>query len=242
MFFFCKPKTIVLDIFTCHKHLIDLLPPTYANKFRPNWWYKTPPNYDNTAHNGMALKGNTIRRCAGFKDYYSDKAIVIPLWDSFILEYDKSGSRYVFASEENYLEYQAEQLRGGKYLTEFHQFKIRSPWVFKEKTGINFLFSQPFYNFKDPTSFVMPPAIVNYRYQHATNVNFFMRKPEEGEYKKVSLEAGQPLVHLVPITDRLIKIKTHLVSGQELKKLHIPVIYFNGLYSRLKKLGYGATL
>jgi hypothetical protein len=239
MFFFCKPKTVTLDAFTTRPQLVELLAPDYANKFKPKWWYDIPTKEKITLPSGISAESNTMKRCRGFKDYYSNAAIVIPLWDSFVLEFTNNGHRHSFASNESILEYQIDLQRGPEYLKEFHQLKLGSPWRFKEKSGINFLFTQAFYNFKDPTSFVMPPAIVNYRYQTATEVNFFVRKPTDDSIGRIEFEAGHPLVHLTPLTEKRLVIKTHVVSEVELKKIDPPFVFFAGKYSKNIRLGYG---
>lgn len=238
MFFFCRSKTITLDAFTTDPHVASLLAPDYAINFKPKWWYQVPSYEDGVSSSGIKMKNNTIRRCKGFKDYYSTSSIVIPLWDSFVLEYSDTGSRFTFANG-NTLEYQAESIRGRSYLNNFHQFKLNSPWRFREKSGVNFLFTQAFYNFKDPTRFVMPPAIVNYKYQSSTEINFFVKKPKADEAKILELEAGQPLVYLTPLTEKRVVVKTHVMSQEEFKKVEVPMVFFNGLYGKLKRLGYG---
>ena len=239
MFFFCKPKTIVLDAFTVNSSIVDLLAPDHASKYKPKWWYDIPTERQIVLPSGINIKSNTMKRCRGFKDYYSNVSIIIPLWDSFVLEYSKDGSRFSFVDNKNIIDYQLEAQRGFVYLKDFHQLKLVSPWRFREKTGINFLFSQAFYNFQDPTSFVMPPAIVNYKYQNATEVNFFVRKPIGEDVGRIEFEAGHPLVYLTPLTEKRVVIKTHLVSTEELDKVAPPFLFFSGRYSKRKKLGYG---
>lgn len=238
MFFFCKPKTITLDAFTSNPQIVDILSPDYASKFKPKWWYEVPNDQQIILPSGINIKINTIKRCKGFKDYYSNASIIIPLWDSFILEFNNIGHRYSFVNE-NYMEPQSETHRGPVYLNDFHQIKLASPWRFREKTGINFLFGQAFYNFKDPTEFVIPPAMINFRYQNAAEVNFFVKKPTGENVERLEFEAGHPLVYLTPLTEKLVVVKTHLVSVAELNKVAPPFTFFSGKYSKRKKLGYG---
>lgn len=239
MFFFCKPRTIVLDAFTAIPQIVDLLAPDYAAKFKPKWWYDIPTDRPTLSSSGINVKVNTMKRCRGFKDYYSNASIIVPLWDSFVLEYSMEGSRSLFASGSDTLSYESEAMRGPLYLNKFHQFKLNSPWRFREKTGVNFLFGPAFYNFQDPTEFITPPAVVNYRYQHATNINFFVKKPAEGQSVRLELEAGQPIGYLTPLTEKRVVIKTHLVSVDEINKVAPPFTFFSGRYSKRKKLGYG---
>jgi hypothetical protein len=139
----------------------------------------------------------------------------------------------------NFIEYHTPEIRGNKYLKDYHHFKLISPWRFKEKSGVNFLFSQPFYNFENPTDFIIPPAIVNYKYQHNTEVNFFVGKPKEGTRHRLSLDAGQPLVYLTPLTEKRVVVKAHEVTKAEWDKVQLPRLFFTGNYKKDKHLGYG---
>jgi hypothetical protein len=62
------------------------------------------------------------------------------------------------------------------------------------------------------------PAVVNYKYQHSTNINFlFERRDTE---QKIKIMPLTPLVMLHPQTDKNIVIKHHLVSVEEIENLN----------------------
>jgi hypothetical protein len=57
------------------------------------------------------------------------------------------------------------------------------------------------------------PATVNYKFQHATEINFFI--VNQLQSKKINISPLTPLAILHPLTERKIKIKNHLVSKEE---------------------------
>lgn len=242
MFFFCKPKTVVLDAFVTDKNLAELLPPAPAIKHRPKWWGKIAPEQPIKTSSGLVFDESTIRRCRGFKDYYSEQTLIVPLWTSFVMEFDQHTYKYVFPNEHNELAYHTESSRGSEYLKGYHHLKLMSPWKFREKSGIDFLFSQPFYNFTDPTKLIIPPGTVNYKYQNSTHLNFFVKHPENGETDRVAYDAGQPIIHLSPMTERKLDLRIHIVTKPEFDQLGVPKFFFTSAYKRAKNLGYGANI
>ena len=236
MFFFCKPKTIVLDAFTCDRGAI-LVPPAPANKFRPRWWRELDPLVDQKSSNGVDYKQGTLRKCQGFKDYYSSSNIVLPFWTSVIFESGANDYRYVDSREEGIqnIVFQEEMFRGN-YLNNYTHFKMISPWLFKENSGIDFLFSQAFYNFTDPAEFLIPPGTVNYKHQHSTHIHFFSKKRGDDGMNRIELSTGQPLIHITPMTEKRVIVKPHLVSEDEYKNLKTPSLFFNNIYKRMRNV------
>jgi hypothetical protein len=59
------------------------------------------------------------------------------------------------------------------------------------------------------------PAISEFKYQHATITNLMVPFNTE-----LNIEPGDPWLHLLPLTEKKIKLKTHLVSTEELNKMN----------------------
>jgi hypothetical protein len=51
----------------------------------------------------------------------------------------------------------------------------------------------------------------------------------------IELRAGEPAAMIIPLTERTLKIKTHLVSPQELNNMNPKPITFNHHYQFVKK-------
>ena len=78
------------------------------------------------------------------------------------------------------------------------------------------------------------PAILNFKYQHASHVNmFFPRKSQLIKY-----DHGTPMSHVIPMSESHLDVKCHLVTEQEIKTLTSRAdkfVFFNKRYPKLKK-------
>ena len=67
------------------------------------------------------------------------------------------------------------------------------------------------------SNLIVPPGILEFKTQHSTHINIVSRKEEPNiEYR---IKAGEPLAYLVPLTENTVKIKTHVVSQEEIRKM-----------------------
>lgn len=210
MFSFFKKEKIVLDCFTYIPAVYDNAKIKVSTSYFPEWWKTAPRILGNK---------NTIKSCRGFIDYFS-QGFVVPSWfDADIHVYSKNdpeqrsfkvqySNNYVDLSEhENtqFLDF------AGQY---GRNIKIRSPWAFRTKENINFLWTQPTWNMRSVLNKIcVLPAVVNFKYQHHTHINFFLEQLDK-EYT-VNLPPISPLVMLHPMTEKKIEIKNHLVDERE---------------------------
>jgi hypothetical protein len=208
--FFIKKKEIVLDCFTYVPHAYDYAKIDQAVKYFPDWWKSTPKLLDS----GSA----TIKNCVGLIDYYK-KGIVIPSWFALevnVFEHGNSewfsweSSNHSVATNESHVPEQFYNFTGdqGKNL------KITSPWAFKTKEDIYFTWSQPTWSHRSLLQYITAlPAVVNFKYQHSTNLNFFVINKHE--VQKFTIPPIEPLIILHPMTEKTVSIKNHLVSKEE---------------------------
>ena len=210
-------KKITLHCYTTRPEVFYSSPIVKANKMLPKWWNSLPsPSIDfNT------LDANTnMKACAGFVSMYS-KGAMIPLWSDLIIDTMEEGDvnyRWKFADgKTDAVIHNASQR--GEYLPEekYSAIKISSPWAFHCDEDVDWVWHQPVWNFDNPEELLVPPAIVNYNQYSDTNINIVATKSDER--KQILLEAGQAMVHLVPLSERQLEIKQHLVSEEEYNRL-----------------------
>jgi hypothetical protein len=92
--------------------------------------------------------------------------------------------------------------------------KLTSPWFFEEKQGIKFSWNPCMWNgTHHKADMHILSGVVDYKYQHTTNVNAFIK---HGSI--VKLDAGEPLVHLIPLSDKKVKVRNHLLTDAEFSK------------------------
>ena len=133
------------------------------------------------------------------------------------------------------IEGQGSRMRGNEYLKKFEQFKIHSPWKFKENSGIDFLVVQALYNFNTPESFIIAPGVLNFKYQHATSIHFFIKPNSQEQQTTIEFDAGQPMLHFTPVAEKKLEIRRHLLDQQEYNKLEYKKVFFTNNYNKLKK-------
>jgi hypothetical protein len=208
---FFKKKHIVLDCFTSEAGLAEVFPIAPIINNMPSWW-KSCPNTAPAINYLMEL--STVKRCPGIKDLFKT-ALAVPAWNEYIL-YKNSEHGFSHLGPTQLaagVEHQANQL--GPFYEEYFHFKFISPWYFKEKTGIKWIMIGP--SWHQDSNLIVPPGILEFKTQHSTHINIVSRKEEANiEYR---IKAGEPLAYLVPLTENTVKIKTHVVSQEEIRKM-----------------------
>lgn len=215
-FFFKRPQ-VVLDCFTATPHVYDNAKINWGIKFMPDWWKRTPRQLEN---------GDlTVKNCVGLTDLYKT-SIVIPSWfemrlrvhskhDQEDLWYTWEGSNESIVTDGSHADEQFEEFA----VSHAHNIKLHSPWVFKTKEFVRFTWTQPTWNMRHMIEqLTILPAVVDYKYQHDTNINFLMLNKNQ-EFN-VTIEPLTPLVMLHPMTDKEIVIKNHLVDQKEYDRIH----------------------
>lgn len=236
MLFKFKPKTIHVDAYTKEGYVHDLFKIDHARKFKPTWWKDLPnvvPSDDSfTFH-------PTMKSCTGFNKLYQH-GLIIPLWCDLSIEVesvDVGTYRWQFSDRITDISQHPSSQRGA-YLNhkEFIHMKIASPWIIECNEDVDWVFQNPVWNHHNPHDVIMPPAVVDFKHQNETNINFFVKAREERYI--VDIEAGTPMVHLIPLSERNVKLHLHHVSGDELEKIkskHASISFRNS-YNKSKKL------
>lgn len=227
-------KPIVVNMYTDKSYVYEFAKPAPASEFYPDWW----KSLDKSTKTG-AIDYPTIKTCEGFVAQYR-VGVMIPAWSDLMVEIapiGNTGYRWTYSDGKSGAQVHPTEQRGS-YLPEheYQHLKLETPWVFHCDDEVAFHWAQPMWNFDDPESVLIPPGIVNFKYQFAVNINmFFKRKPTTRE---VFIEHGHPLVHLVPLTERPVVFRAHLVSADEIKKLSDlrTSLKFVGTYRRVKSL------
>lgn len=233
--FFIKNKEVTLDCFTTDYDTSQLFPISPAKKFLPKWWKDLDKNPVRPNDFVDYIPSANMRGCGGFTEYFK-RGFIIPLWSDLIIKTDLQQYTYQFSDEKTNIEYHPSETYNGAF-SNYHHLKIASPWLLKCKEDIHFLFSSPFWNIGTlgdiNDNFHIVPGVVPFKYVNSTNINMFVTKKENRYF----LQAGTPLVYLYPNTDKKIKIKTHLMSWNDVQKMKKTNNFaFNFTYSKLLKL------
>ena len=212
-----KEDPIYLDCYTHSHYAYNHAKINYAKNYIPDWFKKEPPiTKDDVA---------TIKRCPAFASFYA-KGIVLPSWGEVEITVSPLGSdkptyEWLSSNEDFDLHsncHNKEQWSGFGD-DSLQNIKFHSPWSFKTREAVNFVWSQPTWSNPDTfNSLTILPAVIQFKTQHATEINFAIQQNKKEQ--KIKLPALTPLVMLHPMTERKIKIRHHLVDQNKFHKIN----------------------
>lgn len=232
MFFF-KKSEIILDAFTSHAGVYEHFPVQQSTNLLPNWWRSLPKTLE-TVKYGIFHNQSTMKKCDGFLDLYKNSFMIPNFSDVIIQTYDDGRWDAIYSADNmpQMISHTREQY-GPEFDNHIH-IKVDTPWVFKESTGINFYFGDPFWNrIKTLNKYSVCSGVVNYKYQCNTSVNMLLPKQEN----RIEIAAGEPMAVIIPLTEKKVVVKTHLVDISEIEKMYQRhyVSSFMGKYKMQKK-------
>jgi len=227
MFFFKRNK-IIVDAFVTDEKYINLSPIERASKHWPEWFKNTPNSYGHGV-----IKESTIKQCSGIIDLYKN-SFIMPLWTEFIISAENGNlTSYPADRETPVSPHPEDQWKTYADPKQYKHIKLNSPWLLKTKEAINWVVQKPFWNFKLQEPFFIPEGILNFKYQSGTNINMFVDMEKNFE---TILKFNTPILQFIPLTEKEVEFKYHVVSVDKWNKIKIPQIAFSLNYNKYKKL------
>ena len=230
MFFWHKRSTITLDCFTYLEGISLNYPIARSGKFYPSE-LKDVPKYINTKisndpQSKLTENIETIKNCHGLHELYTN-GIIIPAWDDFSAEMINDNRHSIYSRTNTVKgEHHPRYQYNNEIFKGYSHLKFLSPWYLKEKTGVKFIWMDPIWNRStNLRDMSILPAILDFKTQHASHINTFIKN---GSTVKVKI--GDPLVHLIPMSEKKINVKVHLLSFDEWNKTTKEIDF----YMRLK--------
>ena len=217
MFWF-KPTKIVVDCFTYHHSIFDFYRPVKASNFIPDGWKALPKKVDlrcfpNNPESKMYVDGATAKTCVGFINLYRS-GFILQNAVELNLEITKEGNLNAHSTDPmrpmQVSQHDTYQVWDTFY-KDYAHIKLTPPWSIVEKTGVNFMFTKCTWNDTHMAdNFHVLNGILDYKIQHNCAVNFYAKKESI-----VKLYAGQPLAHIIPLSEKKIELRYHLISSEE---------------------------
>jgi hypothetical protein len=217
MFLF-KKKKLILECFTKVKGIADIgIPP--ASKFIPDWWKDLPKTIFGPNHVGMAVPRQTMRSCAGFIDLYN-RGNILPMWSDVLIEVNETSYTWQFADHNapGIVEHGPHQYSTENFKFEnFKHAKLEAPWLVRCDKDVKFLAIEPVYNnLVNDYGIKYLPGVVDFKYQHGINVNFFI----PSVIRRIKINYLDPLYHWICLDDAYnVEFKSILVDAVEYEKL-----------------------
>lgn len=184
----------------------------------------------------------TAKLCPGINNYLS-RGIKLKAWttirfrvnpDGFVLhlrgtEYQGSDPVIVQHTPDQY-----EHL----YQKNKTALKLISPWSFVCDQKVDFLFTESHYSTQvlRENNLLIAPAIIDYKYQHSTNVHIIADIKKEPY--EITIPYGTPLATFYPLSEKEIDFKCELVSKEQYTKIstHLPRCPFHRYSQHIKNL------
>lgn len=242
MMFWFKTKEIVIDCFTHHHGVYELYKPLNANKFIPDGWKTLPKKFDVKVFPGendsnLTVEKNTVKTCAGFINLFR-RGFIIQNHVETYLEIKRDGSLNGSASDGGVVNVVQHPMFGELLYQTWQGFyenyghaKLTTPWFFVEKTGVNFIMTKCTWNNTEiADNFHVLNGVLDFKFQHNAAINFYVKRNSV-----LTLSAGQPLAHIIPLSENTIKLKHHLISKEEFNN-RFRFIPANKLYQELKRV------
>ncbi len=219
---FRRPSKIYVDCFTDVEELPKFFPIQHASERMPTFWKNLPTTVPH-----LGPQRGTMKTCPGVSSLYRT-GFIIQNWHDIWISVDGPDITWqpVPVAESH------DPGQWGNAFKNHYHLKLVSPWRLKEKTGVKFMFTNTLWHDEDFKPKVVN-GIVEYKYQHTSSVNMLV--PKNMFPKSQLIPAGKELVHVVPLSDKDVVIKMHVVDSKELQKLQSWVFTFNGHYFKRKK-------
>lgn len=228
MFFKIKPTKIVVDCFTYQRSVYELYKIRKAISYFPED-IKNISRYTEVVNptTNITQKISTIKGCNGLTEHYKT-GFIVPFWTDAVFQ-PKSFSEGKSALGLMPKDYNFDTHPPAQYPGLFDGWvhaKLHSPWKFKEKTGVRFSWNGALWNtHKHSKNFLVAPGTLWFDTQATAHVNVFINK----DVDRFELDAGTPLVHVVPISDLQVEVKCHLVSIEEWIDVEPIPMEYNGM-------------
>jgi hypothetical protein len=212
--FFNKPITV--DLYTDDQHAYDMFKPNLSKHFIPRWWKKLPisrPDKHEHVHvQGLEVAG--MKTCPAIIDIMK-RGIIIPSPASFVVQRFMDGKLAFDVMPEKFKQPSSHSSDDyADHKPGYHHIKFPLPWRIKTSQDIEWLWMQPTWHQKNPLSHWSSPGTINFKYTHIAEFNFFLPQGS-----RLSLEPGDPIAQLIPLSDKSIKVNHHLVTTEEFHRL-----------------------
>jgi hypothetical protein len=202
---------VVVDAFTYEPNVATLFPIQSSVKFIPQWFRDLPMEYMSTNSIGMQYPVSTLKRCPGVIELYK-RSFTMPIWADIAISTRQDGAWGFHSGWKGTLVETHPREQYGKAFDNHIHLKFYSPWMIREKSGIHFSYNSP--QWTDPSiwdQLYIAPGLIEFKHQRASHVNAFVARTN----RDFVMKAGDPLVQLLPMTEKKVEVRCHAVSVQE---------------------------
>jgi len=221
--FFHRTAALHVDAFTSNRAAYEVTPIVNSYKAMPKWMNEVPKTTQKYGYNHLGNIVNasrrSIRTCPGFIDLYR-KGFILETWADFVVDVrsDKFSYHFTNGPEPAIFPPDVDILPG---FERHFIMKLGSPWMIKTEERIPFIALGTEWSLEHIDAKIIPGSIT-FKEHNATNVFLVFKRPEPGNEYQLKIPIGEPLQQFVPLTERKVKVHTHLVSPEEMQRMIIP--------------------
>lgn len=232
MFLF-KSKKVVVDCFTSVEALAREYPIKKSSHHVPEWWKQLETTKHFSTNVGIDRPYGTMKSCSGFVHLFRN-SWTVPLWSDFKVR-TLSNGEFVYVTPSDLSTQTHTQETIGRHAPDqfknafgnYIHLKFMSPWLITEKSGVNFAMVSADWTVIDAIpDFRIPVGFLNFKVPSAPNINLFAPRKEH----LYEIDAGTPMVYLIPITERKVEFKTHAVSEAEYLRYTTGTVFYNNKF------------
>jgi hypothetical protein len=222
MLVFSRTTPITLYAFTTVPSLAQVLPPIELTKCFPEWWRVLASHAPLTPQKGQAVsKTQTIKHCYALQETFK-RGIGMPLWRDVFVTVEADGAVVSDGPK-------VKTSRIGTSHPSFQfpnafnaatqHYKFFSPWSFVCEQAVHFAVIHPMYHQRDPFRFHTMPGVVEYRHQHATEINVLLPRVP-GQRIELSFAAGEMMAYLLPMSEGHVRVVAEEISSVEMERVN----------------------
>ena len=225
-------RKIKLTASTCENDIFINDKPTYNKSGSIDWIRNLKPTYKefSETQGGYEYEIPTAKLCPGIQNYVN-RGIKQTFWMNLTVRILPNGDVIELhginpRSNDGAEPFGQHDRRQYEHLYQRNKtaFKITAPWMFQCNEKIDFLITESHYSthFWRENNLLLSPAIIDYKYQHSTNVHVIADIKKEPY--DITIPYGTPLVTYYPLTDREIDLECKLVSREKFNNIqsHFP--------------------
>lgn len=155
-----------------------------------------------------------MKSCQGFVNVFRH-GFILPMWSDFSLKIDEFGIyQYSFSDQQSGLDLHHNN-QGGQFYKDYYFFKILSPWLIDCSHKDVYMNIMPCtWNHTEPTPYHIPYGITNLNSNPGTNIFLLLKK----EPQKIFINYMTPMLHFIPITEKKVELRHHIISDVEYMK------------------------
>ena len=217
MIFNFKKSKITVDCFTYSPAAYELYKIRKAVLFYPETIKKMSPTFTiKERHTNISKEVPTIKMCTGISGLYT-KGAIMPLHLDYITQPQShtNNETALGVTEHRWVDriHKHDKEQFEPFFDGYHHVKFLSVWNMVEKSGLKFIWMPALYNLEEyqlNDKIIIPPGLTYYDEQPQSNINIFIKKDAENFIMK----AGTPLIHIVPLTEKQVDWKCHMVDFQ----------------------------